>query len=94
MMSYREVFFTAVMVCGLATLLFGTNPHVQAPLEAEAPAAQTVSVEPSQGLEGQAEYSIRKATLVALLDAGINDFATGNLEGKQDGTIVAVSCLA
>ena len=84
MMSYREVFFTAVMVCGLATLLFGTNPHVQAPLEAEAPAAQTVSVEPSQGLEGQAEYSIRKATLVA----------TGNLEGKQDGTIVAVSCLA
>ena len=60
-MSYREVFFTAVMVCGLMTLLFGTNPHVQAPLEAEAPAVPTASMEPSQNLDARAEYSIRPA---------------------------------
>ncbi len=59
-MSYREAFFTAVMVSGLVALLFGTKPYVQAPLEAEAPATQTtVSVEPER-LDSLTEYSIRK----------------------------------
>ena len=61
-MSYREAFFTAVMVSGLMTLLFGTNPQVQAPLEAEAPVVQTVSAEAPHGLDSTNEYSFRKPT--------------------------------
>ena len=46
-MSYREVFFTAVMVSGLAALLFGPAAHIQPPLEAEVPVVETVSAAPS-----------------------------------------------
>lgn len=42
-MNYREVFFTAVLVSGLAVTLFGSNPSTNTPLEAEAP--QTVVVQ-------------------------------------------------
>ena len=42
-MNYREVFFTAVLVSGLAALLFGSHPGIQqTTLEAGAPQVVTV----------------------------------------------------
>lgn len=45
-MNYREIFFTAVVVSGLATLLFTTSPQVgqSSQLEAGASVVRTVSM--------------------------------------------------